>query len=105
MREANAKYKLPMTLENIKRKPKIFKVYQQVTKDGFFPMVSYLTNINLKDTVALRLENYSVRKEVDSIFTGIDKDKKYIFYWAFNKIPVDTTTEERYGFIDTLTKR
>lgn len=105
LRDANAKYKLPMTLENIKRKPKIFKVYQQVTKDGFFPMVSYLTTTNLKDTAALRLENNSVRKEVDSIFTGIDKDKKYIFYWAFNKIPVDTTTEERYGFIDTLTKR
>jgi len=105
LREANAKYKLPMTLENIKRKPKIFKVYQQVTKDGFSPMVSYLTTINLKDTAALRLENKSIRKEVDSIFTGIDKDKKIIFYWAFNKIPADTITGEQYGFIDTLTKR
>lgn len=105
LQEANAKYKLPLTLENIKSKPKIFKVYQEVIKEGFFPMVSYLTNINLKDTAALRLENNSVRKEVDSIFTGINKDKKYIFYWAFNKIPVDTTTEKRFGFIDTLTKR
>lgn len=105
LQEANAKYKLPMALENIKSKPKIFKVYQQVIKEGFFPMVWYLTNINLKDTAALRLENNSVKKEVDSLFTGIDKDKKFVFYWAFNKIPTDTTTEERYGFIDTLTKR
>ncbi|HUZ61299.1 MAG TPA: hypothetical protein VMU83_21170 [Hanamia sp.] len=105
LQEANAKYKLPMTLESIKNKPKIFKVYQQVIKEGFFPMVWYLTNINLKDTVALRIENKSIRKEVDSLFTGIDKGKKYIFYFAFNKIPTGTKSKERYGFIDTLTKR
>ena len=105
LREANAKWNLPMKLENIQSKPTIFKVYQQVTKEGFFPMVYYLTNINLKDTAALRLENNTVRKEVDSIFTGINKDKKFIFYWAFNKIPTDTAKEELYEFIDTLTKR
>ncbi len=105
MQEVNAKYQFPLTITAIDSKPKVFRIFPQVIKEGFFPMVCYTTDINLKDTVALRLENEKVRKDVDSIFTGIDKDKKYIFYWAFNKMPDGKNQQERYGFIDTLSDR
>lgn len=105
LKEANTKYQFPVTLANIESKPKVFRIYPQVIKEGFFPMVYYLTDINLKDTVALKLENKKIRKEVGNIFTGIDKDKGFIFYWAFNEMPEGQKEVEHYGFIDTLVNR
>ena len=102
LQEANAKYQFPMTLSNIDSKPQVFRIFPQVIKEGFFPMVYYHTDVNLKDTIALKLENLKIRKEVDSIFTGIDKEKKFIFYWGFNEMPDGQKEVEHYGFIDSL---
>ncbi len=102
LQEVNAKYQFPITLSNVDTKPQVFRIFPQVIKEGFFPMVYYHTDINLKDTIALKLENLKVRKEVDSIFTGIDKDKQFVFYWAFNEIPDGKKLVEHYGFIDSL---
>lgn len=105
LREVNAKYELPITLANIDGKPKVFKIFPQRTNDGFSPMVYYTTDIDLEDTIALKLQNEKIRKKVDSIFTGIDKDKKFISYGAFNKLPDEQGRGHGYGFIDTLTNR
>jgi hypothetical protein len=43
--------------------------------EGFFPMVYYLTNINLKDTTALKLENEKVQKEVADYLRVLTKTK------------------------------
>ncbi len=102
LQEANAKYQFPMTLSNIDTKPQVFRIFPQVIKEGFFPMVYYHTDINLNDTLALKLENLKIRKEVDSIFTGIDKEKKFIFYWGFNEMPDGQKEVEHYGFVDSL---
>lgn len=102
LQQANTKYKFPMTLSNIETKPQVFKIFPQVTEDGFFPMVYYHTNISLKDTISLKSENLKIRKEVDSIFTGIDKGKKFIYYWAFNEMPEEKKLVDRYGFVDSL---
>ena len=102
LQEANAKYQFPLSLSNIDSKPQVFRIFPQVIKEGFFPMVYYHTDINLKDTIALKLENLKIRKEVDSIFTGIDKEKKFIFYWGFNEMPDGQKEVEHYGFIDSL---
>ena len=91
-----------MTLSSIETKPQLFRIFPQVMKDGFFPMVYYRTDINLKDTISLKLENLKIRKVVDSIFTGIDKGKKFIFYWAFNEMPDGKKLIDRYGFVDSL---
>ena len=69
-------------------------------KEGFFPMVHYTTSINLKDTTALKIENEKVKNEIGQIFTGIDKDKKFVFYQAFNELPDGKKLVEHYGFID-----
>lgn len=102
LQQVNNKYKFPMTLSNIETKPQVFRIFPQVMEDGFFPMVYYRTDINLKDTISLKLENLKIRKVVDSIFTGIDKDKKFIFYWAFNEMPDGKKLLDRYGFVDSL---
>jgi len=105
LREANIKYELPLTLANIDSRPKVFRIFPQRTQEGFSPTVYYTTVINLDDTIALKLENQKIRKDVDSIFTGIDKDKKFISYGAFNKLPDEQGRGHGYGFIDTLTNR
>ena len=69
IKEVNLKYQFPITLANLESKPQIFKIYPKLTNDGFFPLVYYLTNINLKDTVALKLENEKIQKEAGKIFT------------------------------------
>ena len=104
-REVNFKYKFPITLTNIESKPQVFKIYPKIENDGFFPMVYYLTNIDLKDTVALKLENEKIQKEVSKIFTGIKQDKKFVFYWAFNELPEEQTKRyEHYGFVEDVIK-
>ncbi len=52
----------------------------------------------------LRLENEKVKIEVNKLFTGIDKDKKFVFYRVFNEFPDDKKLVESYGFIDRQIK-
>jgi hypothetical protein len=104
MKEVYSKYQFPLTLDNIPSKPKVFRIFPEMIKDGFFPMVYYISDINLNDTTALKLENEKVKKEVGQLFTGIDKDKKFVFYWAFNEIPDGQKLVEHYDFIDQRTK-
>ena len=102
MEQVNTKFIFPMTLNNVDSKPKVFRIYPQMMNEGLFPMVRYLTSISLKDTVALKIENEKIKKEVNQIFTGINKDKKFVFYQAFNEIPDGKKMIEHYGFIDKL---
>ncbi|RVT98183.1 hypothetical protein EOD41_17580 [Mucilaginibacter limnophilus] len=102
MAEVNEKYKFPLTLNNLKTKPKVFRIYPEVFKEGIFPMVQYLSTINLKDTTALKAENTQIRKEISRVFPGIDSDKNFIAYRAFNEIPDGKKLVEHYGFLDKL---
>ena len=93
-----------MTLDEIKTKPQIFRITPELMAEGFVPTIFYLTEINLKDTVALKIEYEQIKNEANQLFTGINKDKQFVFYWAFNEIPVGQNKVNRYGFIDKLTK-
>lgn len=104
MKEAKSNFVLPMTLENITTKPKVFRVYPEMINEGFFPMVCYLTEISLKDSNALKTENEKIKTEVNRIFKGIDKDKKFVFYKAFNEMPDGVKKLDQYGFVDELQK-
>lgn len=104
MDEIYSKFTFPLALDHINSKPKVFRIYPQITDEGFFPMVCYLSDINLKDTTMLKSENEKVKIEVGKLFTGIDKDKKYVFYSVFNELPNDNKLVERYGFVDQLTE-
>ncbi len=100
MKEVNTKYPLPMVLENIQSKPKLFRIFPLTSAEGFYPMVYYLSKITLKDTVALKAEYEKIKPEVERIFKGIEADKKFVFYRAFNEMPGADKVVDHYGFID-----
>ena len=59
---------------------------------------------NLNDTVALKIENEKIKKEIGQIFFGLDKEKEYIYYQAYNEMPDGKKLVHLYNFIDHKTK-
>jgi len=102
--EAKAKFILPFTLDNIESKPKVFRIFPQMTKDGFMPEICYVSNIKLADTVALKAENEKVKIEVAKTFYGIDKGKTKVFYGAYNEMPDGKKEVMQYRFIEVMNK-
>jgi len=101
--EINKTYIFPIVVEKVKTKPQIFNVQHLRLEDGNFPMVRYCTTVNLKDTVSLKKENEEIQKVIGEIFTGIDKNNKYILYRALNEIPDGTyKRREQYGFVQKI---
>jgi len=102
--EINARYTFPLTLNNINSKPAIVNISPQMINEGVFPMITYISKIPLSDTVALKKENELMKKEVKNVFPGIDSDKKFIFYSAYNEMPDGKKMLKHYGFVDQLIK-
>lgn len=102
MTSINAKYSFPLTLKEIDTKPQILTIYPIGMQEGYFPMIEYLTNIDLNDTVKTKSENEKIHNTIGQIFSGIDNDKKYIFYKAFSQMPNGKTPIPTYGFVKEL---
>lgn len=100
--EINSKYKFPITLEEIDSKPQVLTVYPKATKEGCFPMIEYLTNLELGDTIKTKAEYEKIHSVITKLFYGIEKDKDYIFYKAFSEIPNGKTPVPTYGFVKEL---
>jgi uncharacterized pyridoxamine 5'-phosphate oxidase family protein len=94
-----------LTIEQVKTKPQIFNVHPQRVAEGSFPMIRYYSKIELQDTIKLKNENLEIQKVIGDIFKGIDKNNKYIFYWAFDEIPDGTLkNRQHYGFVQEIEK-
>jgi hypothetical protein len=106
LKEANEQYKMPLPVPQLKTIPQLISVSPQFINDpanaGVFPLVKYKSNIKLTDTVALKAENDALQKTIGTIFKGIDKNNKHIFYFAFNEIPAAGKLARRYGFRQDL---
>ena len=100
MKETLSRYNLPLTLENIPSKPKVFSIYPQMKEGRYYNTFRYLSSINMDDSIALEKENKKVRIEVKRIFTGVGIYKKITLYQAFNEMPVDNNPIKYYGFAD-----
>lgn len=102
MTSVKSRYSFPLTLEEIDSKPQIFTINPQGMNEGYFPIIAYLTNIDLEDTIGTKEENEKIHKIIGKTFSGIDKDKKYIFYKAFSQVPDGKTPVPTYGFVKEL---
>lgn len=102
MSSINEQYQFPLILDKIESQPKIVSVYPMVVEEGYFPMIEYITSIDLGDTTNTKRENDSIHKIIGKTFNGIDKDKKYLFYKAYSRMPDGKTQVPTYGFVKEL---
>lgn len=97
-----AHYKLPLTIKQVPTHPRIWRIRIERNKEGAFPNVNYLSTIKLTDTVALKKENEAIGKVIGSMMTGIDKDKKYIYYTIYNVTPKGVPVTDHYDLRQKL---
>lgn len=81
--EANAKFPLPMKINEIESHPQIYNIRAKVFTEGISPLVSYITKIDLKDTIALKKENDELKNIIGTLFPGIDKENTHIIFKAY----------------------
>ncbi len=99
---ANQSYKFPFEINEIGTHPRIISVFYQKTAGGLFPKIYYVSKIKLKDTLALKQENQKIKKALSSLIPGIDKNKKYVFYAAFNTNPTAKASVDHFDMMDKL---
>lgn len=92
----------PIEITKINSKPRIMNVYPQRIDEGYFPVIEYVTKIDITDTTKLKIEYEKLKNEIPNIFNGIDKGKEYVFYKAFSQIPDGKTEVPTYGFVHEL---
>ncbi|WP_183565611.1 hypothetical protein [Mucilaginibacter sp. SP1R1] len=102
LQEATARFRFPIAIKQVATHPRIIRIFNQTTPDGVFPMIYYMSAIKLKDTTALKQENEQIKKVIDQTLPGIDKNKKYIYYAAFNDLPTGMKTVEHFDMTEKL---
>jgi hypothetical protein len=102
LNKANDKYTFPLVISQVSTQPKIFRVGTETRPDGVFPTVYYRSTVKLSDVKGIKKENDAIKKAIGQVLPGIDKDKKYIFFSAFNKLPNSHESVDRFEATDTL---
>lgn len=102
VQEVNTKYTFPFTLKQVPTKPQIFRIFTQVMPEGTFPTIYYLSSVPLSNVAALKKENEHVKKIIGKALPGINEDKKYVLYAAFNALPDGKKATPHYDFSDQL---
>lgn len=97
--EANKKFHMPVKVSLVNTEPQVFNIGPIPIDEGIFPMVSYISKINLKDTFALKKENEELKNVIGNVFPGIEKGKKYVFFQAYNETSTGEISLEHYGFV------
>jgi hypothetical protein len=97
--EVKERHEFPMVLLEITSKPKIINIYPFGTSEGYFPMVEYLTKIDLTDTVRTKVENNTMHELIEDKFKGLTMNKKYVLYKAYSRMPDGKTEVPTYGFV------
>ncbi len=95
----NKAYSFPLTVSQVPSKPKIFKEFPQVTKQGYFPMILYTTSLKMSDTALLRKECDAMHQVIGKVFHGLDLNNEYIIYRIFEKIPSNNDLGVNYEFV------
>ncbi|RKR85204.1 hypothetical protein BDD43_5466 [Mucilaginibacter gracilis] len=99
------KFHYPLVISGVPTNPKIFEITHQTTGEGVFPAIHYISSINVRDTTALKRENENIIKVIGKMFNGIDKDKKYIFFSAYNQMPTSKASVASFDMTANLTSK
>jgi hypothetical protein len=100
--EANNKYHYPIILNEVSTRPRIIRIYNKTTNEGTYPIICYLTKINLKDVAAIERENNEIKKKIGLVMPGIDKNKTLLHYAAYNEMMSNKASVPHYDITDKL---
>jgi len=92
-------YHFPVTVDSVKTKPVIFRVYAQNIPEGYFPSILYTTTVDMKDVPKLAQECDEIHKNIGKLFKGITTNNKMILYRPMKTMPTGTEKAKQYGFI------
>ncbi|TWR28057.1 hypothetical protein FPZ42_02245 [Mucilaginibacter achroorhodeus] len=94
--KVNEGYKFPLKLTSVDGAPTIIRLYHTTFNDGTFPNICYITKKNLKDVNAVEWENAEIRKTINTLLPGVEKNSPYIVYSAYNEMPSQNAVREHY---------
>jgi len=100
--EGNVRYKFPIEVKQVTTRPLIFRISNEDRDDHYYPMIYYLTKISLSDTAAIKRENAAIKQVIGDALQGINKDKKYVLYCAFNELPSSKKYVKWFEMTDKL---
>lgn len=90
---------LPLTVTYVPTHPQIFKISAYGFKEGYFPLIEYVSSISLSDTTRLSKECDLLHKQISHLFKGIEENHEVIVYNAYNHMPSAMSMYDSHGFI------
>jgi hypothetical protein len=96
--KVNEEYEFPAILDKVKTKPVVYNITVKVLDIGYFPMIEYLSKESFSDTAALNRECDAIHSIIGKYYTGIDTDKEYVLYKAFDEVPDGKKAVNTYSF-------
>lgn len=79
------KYKFPQKLSNIETQPIVENIAPSKNAKGLHPIITYRTFVAVEDTTGLKKEYEQVKAEVRKIYKGLNFDRDFMYYRAYNK--------------------
>lgn len=104
LNEASSAFHFPVSVTQIKTAPKIYNIRPIPMEEGIFPAVTYLTKINIKDSLSLKAENDSMQKSIGILFPGIEKNNKYVFFQAYQETKGKPDMDKHVEFVMEVSK-
>ncbi len=101
MNELNGKFTFPIVLKTISSKPELISFTVEILDEQPIPAILYKSNINLKDTVALKSEYFQIKNEASKLYKGVDKTNRTVLYRAYNQLPSDGNSVPYKNYFDT----
>jgi hypothetical protein len=84
-------YQFPFVLFMVPTGPMLVAIGDKETTDGVYPMVTYMTHFDIKNTAAVKQENQEVNKQISRMLPGLAKHYDRIYYSAYNQMPTGKT--------------
>ena len=89
---------LPLVVTGVSTAPRIFEVANTQDDGDFYPLIGYVTKIDLKNYNALAQENQNIRTVLGHVLPGITKYNKQIKLSAYNKQPTVSSAPPSLDF-------
>ncbi len=97
--KVSATYNLPLVVEELESHPQIISIYMKGFRQGFFPQISYVSNVDFADSTALEAENIRMHEMIGDLFTGLDENTDYVTYNVYEEMPGQQDSVQIMGFV------